>query len=171
VADVALVAEMEAELFVLEAEASGLAKDKLAEVHIEGREGPPIRGRVKQVETVAKRRQPKSPTQYFGVVLTLDTTDVSTMKPGQRVRARLFLHDEEALVVPRPALFDRDGAWVAYRRDPAGLFLPAKVALGASTAGTVTITSGLNEGDVVALRDPGKSPGDLGRAGSSTALR
>jgi HlyD family secretion protein len=171
VADVSLVAEMEAELFVLEAEASGLAKGKKAEIQVEGRNGSPIHGTVKQVETVAKRRLPKSPTQYFGVVLTLEATDVSTMKPGQRVRARLFLHDEEALVVPRPALFDRDGAWVAYRRDAGGTFLPAKVALGASTAGTVTITSGLNEGDVIALRDPGKSPGDLGRSGAQSAVR
>jgi HlyD family secretion protein len=168
VADVALVAEMEAELYVLEAEASGLAQGKVADVQIEGRDGPPIRGKVKQVETVAKRRQPKSPTQYFGVVLTLDATDVAIMKPGQRVHARLHLHDEEALVVPRPALFDREGSWIAYRRDPAGAFLPAKVTLGASTAGTVTITSGLNEGDVVALRDPGKAPGDLGHAQSAS---
>jgi multidrug efflux pump subunit AcrA (membrane-fusion protein) len=171
VADVSLVKEMEAELFVLEAEASGLAKGKKAEVMVEGRSGPPMIAEVKTVETVAKRRQPKSPTQYFGVVLKLQSTDVDTMKPGQRVHARLFLHDEEALVVPRPALFDKDGAWVAYRREPAGGFQPAKVVLGASTAGTVTISSGLREGDVIALRDPGKAPGELGRTGATPGAR
>lgn len=169
VADLSLVDRMEAELWVLEAEAAGLAKGKKAEIIVDGRPGQPIKGEVKQIETVAKRRQPKSPTQYFGVVLTLEKTDPASMKPGQRVRARLFLHEEETLVVPRPALFDRDGAWIAYRRDGAGVFVPAPVKLGASTAGLVTIASGLKAGDVVALRDPGKSPSELLRPGSGKA--
>jgi HlyD family secretion protein len=169
VADLSLIDRMEAELFVLEAEAAGLAKGKKAEITVEGRPGQPIKGEVKQIETVAKRRQPKSPTQYFGVVLTLDKTDPTSMKPGQRVRARLFLHEEETLVVPRPALFDRDGAWIAYRRDGAGNFLPAPVKLGASTAGLVTVASGLKAGDIVALRDPGKSPAEILRPGAGQA--
>lgn len=168
VADISLVEKMEAEIFVLEAEAAGLAKGKKAEVIIEGRPES-LKAEVKQVETVAKRRQPKSPTQYFGVVLSLAKTDPATMKPGQRVRARLYLHEEEALVVPRPALFDREGGWIAYRRDPRGSFVPATVKLGTSTAGLVTIASGLAAGDVIALRDPGKSPGELLRPPSRPA--
>jgi len=169
VADISLVDAMEAEIFVLEAEAAGLAKGKKAEVIIEGRGGAPLNGEVAQIETVAKRRQPKSPTQYFGVVLTLPRTEAGSLKPGQRVRARLFLHEEQALVVPRPALFDREGAWVAYRRERGGNFVPATVKLGASTAGLVTIAAGLAAGDVIALRDPGKSPADLLRTGARPA--
>lgn len=165
VADVSLLDAMEAEIFVLEAEAAGLAQGKKAEVIIEGRGGAPLKGEVKQIDTVAKRREPKSPTQYFGVVLTLPRAEAGSLKPGQRVRARLFLHEEEALVVPRPALFDREGAWVAYRRDRSGTFAPATVKLGSSTAGLVTIVAGLAAGDVIALRDPGKSPVELLRIG------
>ena len=166
VADISLVDTMEAEGFVLEAEAAGLANGKKAEVIIEGRGGAPLKAEVKQIETVAKRRQPKSPTQYFGVVLTLPRAEAGSMKPGQRVRARLFLHEEEALVVPRPALFDREGVWVAYRRDRGGNFVPAPVKLGSSTAGLVTIAAGLAAGDVIALRDPGKSSAELLRTSS-----
>ena len=54
---------MEAEIFVLEAEAAGLVNGKRAEVIIEGRGGALLKGKVKQIERVAKRRQPKSPTQ------------------------------------------------------------------------------------------------------------
>jgi hypothetical protein len=95
------------------------------------------------------------------VVLDLDRTDPLRMKPGQTVRARLFLHDASALVVPRPALFDRDGRWIAYRREGPGRFSPVTVKIGASTAGLCTIESGLAENDQVALRDPGRSPADL----------
>jgi HlyD family secretion protein len=161
VAEISLVEKMEAEVFVLEAEAAGLAKDKKADVIIEAASEHPVSAKVKQVETVAKRRQPKSPTQYFGVILELGPHESGLMKPGQRVRARLYLHEETALVVPRPALFDREGTWIAHRRDGSGAFLPVPVKVGASTAGLVTITSGLNEHDLIALRDPGKAVEDL----------
>ena len=82
---------------------------------LESQGGQPIGATVKRIEAVPKRRQSKSPTQYFGVMLTLEKTLPDIMKPGQRVSARLFLHEEEALVAPRPALFDRDGHFIVYR--------------------------------------------------------
>lgn len=161
VAEVSSVAEMEAEVFVLEAEASGLAKGRKAEVVIEAQPDRTFAAEVKQVETVTKQRQEKSPTQYFGVILRLVRTEPEVMKPGERVRARLFLHEQQALVVPRPALYDRDGRWVVYRRDGGGGFTAVPVTLGPSTAGLVTIESGLRAGEVIALREPGKSAGEL----------
>jgi HlyD family secretion protein len=161
VAELTQVQELEAELFVLEVEAAGLAAGRRAELVVEAQPDRTFPARVKRVETVAKRRQRQSPTQYFGVVLALDKTDPEQMKPGQTVRARLHLHEASALVVPRPALFDRDGRWIAYRRDGPGRFSPVPVKIGASTAGLCTIESGLAENDRVALRDPGRSAADL----------
>jgi HlyD family secretion protein len=157
IAEVSGVQQLEAEVFVLEVEAAGLAKGKKAQVRLETQPPRNFEAVVSRVETVAKRRQPKSPTQYFGVVLALSKTDPAVMKPGQRVRARLQVDDREALVVPRPALFDRDGKWTVYRREGNG-FTPVQVKLGASTAGLVAIESGLKPDDVIALREPGRSP-------------
>ncbi|HRI50887.1 MAG TPA: HlyD family efflux transporter periplasmic adaptor subunit [Pseudomonadota bacterium] len=161
VADVSPVDNMEVEVFVLEAEAAGLAKGRKAEVTIEAQPGRPLAATVKQVETVTKQRQEKSPTQYFGVILSLEHTDPEICKPGERARARLFLHEQQALVLPRPALVERDGRWVVYRRDARGAFAAVPVTLGPSTAGLVTIESGLRAGELVALRDPGKAAGEL----------
>jgi HlyD family secretion protein len=161
VAEISLVENMEVEVFVLEAEAAGLAKGKKAEVVIESQPGRSLAATVKQVEAVAKRRVPKSPTQYFGVILALDKTDPDSMKPGQRARARLHLHDQPGLVIPRPALVDKDGAWTVHRREPDGSFKAVPVQLGPSTAGLVTITSGLRAGDFVALRDPAKAVDEI----------
>jgi hypothetical protein len=155
------VEDLEAELHVREVEAAGLATGRRAELVIEAQTDRIYPAKVKSVETVAKRRAQKSPTQYFGVVLTLEKTDPALMKPGQSVRARLFLHEQQALVLPRPALFDQDGRWIAYRREAQGGFVAVPVKIGASTAGLCTIETGLKENDVVALRDPGKSPADL----------
>lgn len=175
VAEVALVEKMEAEVFVLEAEAAGLSVGRKAEVYIEAQPGRPFAAVVKRVESVAKRRQPKSPTQYFGVTLSLSETVPELMKPGQRARARLHLSDAASpqLVVPRPSVFERDGGWVVHRRAPDGSFAAVVVKLGASSAGLVTIESGIQEGDVIALRDPGKAVDELvpGAAGPSQRAR
>ena len=161
VAEVALVDSMEVEVFVLEAEAAELVKGRKAEVLIEAQPGRPFAAEVKQVETVTKRLQEDAPTQYFGVILALARTDPELMKPGERVRARLFLHEQPALVVPRPALVDHDGHWVVYRRAAGGTFAAVPVTLGASTAGLVTVETGLYAGDTIALRDPGKAAAEL----------
>ena len=132
-----------------------------AEIAIEAQPDRLFAGRVTQIETVAKRRQTRSPTQYFGVTLSLEKTIPELMKPGQRVRARLVLNELTALVVPRPALFDRAGRWIVHRKaGPAG-WHPVEVKLGPSSAGLATVESGLQEGDVIALREPGKRPDEL----------
>lgn len=161
VVEVSLVDQLEVEVFVLEAEAAELVKGRKAEVLIEAQPGRPFAATVKQVETVTKRLQEDSPTQYFGVTLTLEQTDAAVMKPGERVRARLFLHEQPALVVPRPALIARDGQWIVYRRDARGAFAAVTVTIGASTAGLSTIETGLAAGDLIALRDPGKAAEEL----------
>jgi multidrug resistance efflux pump len=160
IAEVSRVAEMEAEIFVLEAEAAGLAKGKRADLVVEAQPDRIFKATVQRVETVAKRREPKSPTQYFGAILALERTETTLMKPGQRVRVRLLLAEQDALVVPRPSLFDRNGIWVAYRREGTG-FAAVPVKLGPSTGGLVAIESGLRPHDYVALRDPGKTVEDI----------
>ncbi len=160
--------ELEAEVFVLEVEAAGLAKGKPAEIVLESHPQRVWKGEIARVETVAKRRQAKSPTQYFGVTLALEKTDAALMKAGQRARARLMLDAREALVVPRAALAQKDGRWIAHRRKGDG-FEPVAVKLGSATAGLVAVEAGLADGDVIALRDPehsstARAPGAPGEA-------
>jgi multidrug efflux pump subunit AcrA (membrane-fusion protein) len=94
------------------------------------------------------------PIQYFGVTLDLERTDPSVMKPGQRVRAILMLDElEDVLVVPRDAVFDDDDRKIVYRRANWS-FEPVEVELGPSALGRVVIESGVEEGDVIALKDP-----------------
>jgi HlyD family secretion protein len=117
VGKVALVETMEAEVFVLSAEAAGLTEGLKAEVVLEAQSTRSFEAVIKRVDKVAKTRRAGSPTQYFGVTLSLAKTIPEVMKPEQRVRARLFLYDQEALVLPRPALFDRDSRSVVFVRD------------------------------------------------------
>jgi HlyD family secretion protein len=145
--------EMEAELFVLEVDGSGLEVDQPADVVVDSRPDVPFHGKIRQVDKLAKPRQGWVPTQYFSIVVALDHTDRGVMKPGQRAHATLTLDRRDAIVVPRQAVFDRNGKTIVYRRGPHG-FVAVPVELGAATPGRIVVASGLDDGDEIALRDP-----------------
>ncbi|MEM7052030.1 MAG: efflux RND transporter periplasmic adaptor subunit [Acidobacteriota bacterium] len=155
-AEIPNLAEMEAEVWVLEADAGGLAAGQAASLVVEAH--PEVRhgAVVKSVDSVAKPRRRGSPVQYFSVVLTLEETDPAVMKPGQRVRAELLVEERpDALVVPRQAIFERDGEFVVFARQGAG-FEPRSVVMATTFLGQ-SVVEGLDEGTEIALVDPAAS--------------
>jgi HlyD family secretion protein len=175
VAEIPDLSNLEAKVFVLEADAAGLKVGLSARLTIEGRPGAEFAGTVIRVDALAKPRDQLSPVKYFETVLALEKPDPSFMKPGQRVRAVVKLEEAEGVVaIPRGALFEKDGKRVAYRQEGAG-FVPVEVTVGRNSVSRIVIESGLRPGDRVALRDPSlkavKSPGAGGAAPSAEAGR
>ena len=161
IAEIPALDRMEAAVSVLEVDAGGLKERARAAVRIEGRAGETIAATVRRVDRMPKPRLRGDPVQYFEATLELEKTDPLTMKPGQRVVAKLTLDEiEGALVVPRQAVFEEDGGAFVYRL-VGGRFEKAAVRLGPPSLGRIAIETGLSEGDVVAARDPGLSRGDL----------
>lgn len=157
-AEIPDLTELEAEVWVLEADAGGLAPGRPATVFLEAHAPAPVPATVKSVDALARPRLRNVPIQYFGAVLSLSSTDPSRMKPGERITATLDLGGEEdALVVPRHAVFERGGKAVVFRQSK-GAFSAVPVTLGAAALGRVAVASGLDEGDVVALVDPEAGP-------------
>ena len=148
---------MQAEVFVLEADAAGLAVDQKATLFLEADTGTQFKGRIKSVDKVARPRIPRQPVQYFGVTVELERTDTKMMKPGARVRATLEVENQSnAFAIPRQALFEKEGKKLVYRKKDGG-FDPVEVTIGSSSAGRVVVTKGLAKGDEIALEDPTKS--------------
>lgn len=166
IAEIPLLDTMEAEVFVLEVDGTGLEKGQNADVVIEAKPDVTYHGKIKLVDKLAKPRDPGVPVQYFAVVLELDKTDRSVMKPGQRVRATLILDQSDALVVPRQAVVSKDGKNVVYKKTKSG-FDPVEVELGAGTSGRVVVAKGLTAGDEIALRDPTRSVDQAMGSGSA----
>jgi len=145
---------MKAEVFVLEADAAGLAVGEKAVLTVEGKPGSKITGKISQVDKLARPRFPRVPVQYFGATITLDHTDPALMKPGARVRAMLDVENREgAFSIPRQAIFEKQGKKLVYRKR-AGGFDPVPIEIGSSSSGRVVVTKGLAKGDEIALRDP-----------------
>ncbi len=147
------VAELEAKVHVLEADAGNLAAGLPAEVVIDAHPSHTYKATLQKMDTLAQPKHHDVPVHYFGVTLELAATDPETMRIGQRVQATILVEEPEALVVPRQAIFDEDGKSIVYKRSVGG-FDATVVELGTASAGRVVITSGIEAGDEVALRDP-----------------
>jgi RND family efflux transporter MFP subunit len=153
------LSSMKAEVFVLEADAAGLAVGEKATLTIDGKPGTTFTGRITQVDKLARPRFPRVPVQYFGATVSLDKTIASMMKPGARVRAVLDIESRAgAFSIPRQAIFEKQGKKLVYRKHGSS-FDPVPIEIGSSTAGRVVVTKGLKAGDEVALRDPTEEKG------------
>jgi hypothetical protein len=111
--------------------------------------------------------------KFFETTVSLDRTDPSFMKPGQRVLANIALEEiQDVLAVPRGALFEKDGQRILNIRR-GGRFVPVEVQVGPNSVSKVVITGGLSPGDEVALRDPseGAARASLRREGQAEAAR
>jgi HlyD family secretion protein len=162
-----LLEEMEVEAFVLEADAGGLAAGLPATVVLEADPGTVYEAKIREVDSLAKPRIRDVPINYFSVTLSLARTDKSKMKPGQRVRAMLLLDKQEALAVPRQAVFEKEGRHVVYLEGGlVGGLEERGVTLGASSPGLVVVETGLKDGDRIALRDPTR-PAESAREGAA----
>ena len=154
VASIPQLDEMEAAVFVLEADAGGLAPEQPAKIMLEAHPGKSFTAKIKTVDPIAQRRIRWVPVQYFRVVLSIDETDNELMKPGQRVQAEIILAEEaSAIAIPRQAVGTVEGRPMVYRLED-GAFEHVEVEIGASAIGKVVVTKGLADDDIIALRDP-----------------
>ncbi len=168
IAELPLLDTMEAEVWVLEADAGGLVVGGAAEVTLEAHPERTWKAKIKRIDALAKPRVREVPVQYFGLTLELERTDPAVMKPGQRVHARLSIEAGKVITVPRQAVFDKDGRAVVYRQ--AGeRFDAVPVKLGASSPGRVAIDEGVRAGDRIALRDPTRPMESWAGAGGQEA--
>lgn len=168
-AEIPKMDKMKARVFVLEADAGGLEVGVPATLTVDAFPGREWTAKVTQVDALAQRRNRRVPVQYFGVTLELDETDPDLMKPGGRVQAELMLDAaDEVIAIPRQAVCEEEGEKVVYRRRGA-VFEAVPVELGAASLGRVVVTSGLDAGDVIALRDPDVASGSDEEASTSSA--
>jgi HlyD family secretion protein len=156
IAEISTSLQMDAEVFVLEADAGGLQAGQKATVVLEAQPDVAWPARVRRVDPFPKPRQPEVPAQYFATLLEIEGKTAG-LRPGQRLHASITLDEQaKALVVPRQAVFRRDSDTIVYRQSGTR-FEAAQVKLGAGTVGRLVIASGVSAGDRLALRDPALS--------------
>jgi multidrug efflux pump subunit AcrA (membrane-fusion protein) len=138
-----------------------------AEIRIDGMPGVNLRGKVKSVAGLAARGWGPSSQKKFDMIVGLDRPD-SRLRAG--VTAQVVILGEElknALLIPRQAVFEREGKLVVYV--PAGEgFEPREVQVKRRSESFAAV-EGIGEGTVVALVNPEDRDAKSRKGGSSSA--
>ena len=119
-------------------------------VTLDGYPGSEFKGKVTAISAVAQESARQSLRRAFKVVVNLDSIDVKRMRPG--LSARVLVHRESrpgSLIAPRVAL-DISG------REPLAALASGKkvkIGIGSCNAQECVVTSGLEEGQVLARFD------------------
>lgn len=148
------LSELEVEAWVHEVDAGRIALDQPVSVIIDTYPDPPWPGKVTRVANMAVKRNRDALVKHVKVTTKLDTAS-PLMKPGMTVRVEIEVgRVADVLSVPLEAVFYEGEKATVFLREGLGGWERTAVELGERNDSHVVVTSGLKEGDVVALVDP-----------------
>jgi len=145
---------MQAKLFVLESEASGLKEKLPVSLAIDLEPGRSFSGRIVGIDTIAKPLDEKSPLKYFEVKASLDRTDTTVMKPGVQVKASILVNRRpQVICVPNQALLFEQGQSFIHVQTARGV-KKRRVETGERSLTQTVIKKGLRAGEKFLLGVP-----------------
>ncbi|WP_041522116.1 efflux RND transporter periplasmic adaptor subunit [Gilvimarinus agarilyticus] len=146
--------KLQARLYVLETEAAGIEIGQRADIVLDAYADRPLSGKVVALANIAAPRDRRSPTKYFEVTVTLDESDPSFMRPGQKLEGEVQVaFKDNALSIPNQAVFkDEHESWVYVMRG--GGFARQVISTGLRSLTQTEVVNGIAEGDRVALLKP-----------------
>ena len=123
-------------------------------IRLEALPGPVFHGVVREVAPMAAEKEGAPNVQVFEMVVDITEQD-GRLLPGMSASVEVVLETRPGvLTLPIGAVHAREERTIAWRRGSSG-FEPVDVSVGEANGLRVVIMEGLEEGDVVALRDPG----------------
>lgn len=112
-----------------------------------------FRGHVGTIGNLARSKYQGRGPNVFDISVEPDEKD-ERFRPGMIARVEIIVESfEDEISVPIEAVFEKDGATLVYAKRGRG-FRPRDVEVGRRNDSRIIITSGLSEGDEVALEDP-----------------
>ncbi len=166
VVDVFDVSRMEIRARVNEQDRGNLSVGQAVTVASDEVPGVPLRAHITAVSSLGRAVQLAGPLRLFDVTLELDRPD-ARLRPGTSVRVLATgPRIEDALILPRQAVFERDGKSVVFVRAGDG-FEPHEIRVLHRTEARVGI-DGVDEGTDVALIQPGEASGGATAAGRAS---
>jgi len=149
---------MELQVRLEEAASANINPGQKVQIAVDGIPDVQFQGTVKTVASLASRGGffGMDPTRRFDATFEINSSD-SRLRPGETARVTIIgnhLHD--VLILPRQAVFDRDGRQIVYQKS-GSTFVPREVKIANRTEGQV-IVEGLAEATEVALTNPEEKP-------------
>jgi RND family efflux transporter MFP subunit len=141
---------MQVKTSVNEVDVSRVAKGQQAKSKLDALPEPDFYGTVSHVAALASRKR-NSNVKEFEVMILIDGAD-PRLKPGMSASVEIITDRiPEAVYVPLESVFEKDGKTIVY---PAGSTKPVSVEVGTKNSDFIVISSGLQPGQKISLRDP-----------------
>ena len=154
IASIPNLEKMEAELKVLETDAVGIRPGQSVDLRIDAFPERPLSGTVSSISATAAPINRDNPAKYFTVIVAVDQADPEWITPQAQVTAEIHISQvADTISVPNQSLFkDEKGDWVL--RVDGNKLVRQPVQLGLRGANRSEVTSGLENGDEIALYPP-----------------
>lgn len=149
---------LQARIYVLERDGGSLAKGQPVVIKLDAIPERDYHGTLSSVSSVAGTIEMDSPLRYFtcDVAISDASGDLKRIRPGMNLRGNVVLEEyASCFVVPSSAVNyrEKERDSLVYVKT-AKSFAPKVVKTGLSSHGEAIIVSGVEEGDLIALRNP-----------------
>ncbi|MEE9431695.1 MAG: efflux RND transporter periplasmic adaptor subunit [Melioribacteraceae bacterium] len=147
------LSKMESHTFVNEVDISKVKEGQKVEVKLDAFQDSVFVGEVAKVARLGKKKDNQSTIKVFDVFVEIKGIS-EILKPGMTTSNKIIIDEIDAKIfIPHEALFDVEEEFFVYKKDGAG-FDKINVKVGKKSDDFVIIESGLDGGDIVALRNP-----------------
>lgn len=150
------LAVLQARLYILERDGGHLAKGQEVIIRLDAVPEKEFHGQIRNASTMAAALERNSPLKYFtcDAQITDAGTDLKRIRPGMALKGEVVLEKyEKCYVVPATAVTTKDKNDLVYVQQGQD-FRAKAVKTGLSTHGQAVILAGVEDGDVIALRNP-----------------
>jgi len=149
---------LQARIYVLERDGGSLAKDKPVVIRLDAIPEKEYHGTIRSVSSVASALERNSVLRYFTCDVSISDAgrDLKLIRPGMNLRGEVVLEKyDSCFVVPSSAVTyrekEKDSQVYVKKGDR---FLATTVQTGLSSHGEAVILGGIEEGTLIALRNP-----------------
>jgi HlyD family secretion protein len=149
---------LQARIYVLERDGGGLAKGQPVVIRLDAIPEKDYHGTLRSVSSVAASLERNSPLRYFTCDVNISDAgrDLKRIRPGMSLRGDVVLQKyDSCFVVPSSAVNNREREKdsVVYIKK-GDRFVATSVQTGLSSHGEAVIVSGIEDGALIALRNP-----------------
>ncbi len=148
---------MQAKVYVLAREAINLVVEQKVSIRLDAFPDRTFGGKVTNVSGYPRSIERGNPVTYYEVVVSLDQQDKSLMQPGRKLSATIrSAPEDKKLLVPLQAIHHQQGKSFVYLKS-GDEFTQQEVTTDEKNLFFVQVSSGLNQGDIIALSIPEQS--------------
>ncbi len=158
---------MQSHTFVNEVDVSKVKVGQKVKVKLDAFQDSIFTGKVVNVARLGKNKDNQSTIKVFDVFVEIEGVS-EILKPGMTTSNNIIIEEiKDKIFIPHEALFEREGEFFVYKKDGSS-FDEEIVTTGIKSDDFVIIETGLDDGDVVSLRDPNKEILDNQTTGGNT---